>query len=209
MPPGLDPGLRDNDFGRFIHAVPGVRAAHHGLEAHSERALGLRHAATKRFSMEFYIRPFLNRWLEMTLARFVTRSVANHLNDIAKTDPDAVLERLHIWRASGAQSAKEHDRMRRHGLRTLIKSGDPGAMQMLGLARDVPVDVKVEVVTPSILLGDPVEFMVTVQAEGTAAVLIDDRVRFARPGGPCAEKVFKLKIGQVASGRPLVMRDLH
>ncbi|MEO0865268.1 MAG: hypothetical protein AAFY39_11920, partial [Pseudomonadota bacterium] len=33
MPPPLDPGLRDDDFGRFIHAVPGVLAVRHGLEA--------------------------------------------------------------------------------------------------------------------------------------------------------------------------------
>ncbi|MEO0401838.1 MAG: hypothetical protein AAF214_05635, partial [Pseudomonadota bacterium] len=69
MPPPLDPALRDDDFGRFIHAVPGVLAVRHGLEAHRDRALDLLHAATQRFSMEFYIRPFLNRWPDATLAR--------------------------------------------------------------------------------------------------------------------------------------------
>ncbi|MCE0504246.1 hypothetical protein LR948_02675 [Roseivivax sp. GX 12232] len=69
MPPPLDPGRSDDDFGRFIHAVPGVLAVRHGLDAHPERALDLIHAATQRFSMEFYIRPFITRWPEVTLPR--------------------------------------------------------------------------------------------------------------------------------------------
>ena len=69
MPPRLDPSLTDNDFGRFIHAVPGILAVRHGLERHRDIALDLLHDATQRFSMEFYIRPFLNRWPDETLAR--------------------------------------------------------------------------------------------------------------------------------------------
>jgi len=69
MPPALDPSLTDDDFGRFIHAVPGILATRHGVENHRERALGLLEEATKRFSMEFYIRPFLNRWPEETFDR--------------------------------------------------------------------------------------------------------------------------------------------
>ena len=69
MPPPLDTSLNDDDFGRFIHALPGILAVRHGLEEHRERALDLLYAATQRFSMEFYIRPFLTRWPEATLAR--------------------------------------------------------------------------------------------------------------------------------------------
>ena len=69
LPPPLDLQHTDNDFGRFIHAVPGILAVRHGLEHHHDRALDLLYAATKRFSMEFYIRPFINRWPDLTLAR--------------------------------------------------------------------------------------------------------------------------------------------
>ena len=69
MPSRLDPALTDDDFGHFIHAIPGILAVRHGLENHCERALDLIFVATQRFSMEFYIRPFLNRWPEETLAR--------------------------------------------------------------------------------------------------------------------------------------------
>ena len=259
MPPPLDPSLRDDDFGRFIHAVPGVLAVRHGLEAHRDRALDLLHAATQRFSMEFYIRPFLNRWPDETLARlrvwarddnyhvrrlvsegtrprlpwarkvevaparvlplldllqadptrFVTRSVANHLNDVAKSDADAVLDRLAHWEAEGTQGAGERAWMRRHALRTLVKDGHAGAMEMLGYAPDAPVAVRVRVATPQVALGAALEFAVTLEAGEALPVLVDYRIRFARPGGRSGEKVFKLKVGQVRAGTPLVLRKVH
>ena len=69
MPSRLDPSLTDDDFGHFIHAIPGILAVRHGLEQHRDRALQLLFVATQRFSMEFYIRPFLNRWPCETLAQ--------------------------------------------------------------------------------------------------------------------------------------------
>lgn len=259
MPAPLDPTLRDDDFGRFIHAVPGVLAVRHGLEAHRDRALDLIHRATQRFSMEFYIRAFLNRWPEETLARlhvwaedenyhvrrlvsegtrpklpwarkigigadqglplldklhgdptrFVTRSVANHLNDIAKTDPEAVLARLRTWGDAGAQEAAELAWMERHALRTLIKDGHAGAMARLGYAQDVAVRADLEVLTPEVPLGQAVRFRITLSAEADLPVLVDYRIRFARPGGKVGEKVFKLKTGQVKAGTPLVMEKVH
>ena len=259
MPPALDPGLRDDDFGRFIHAVPGVLAVRHGLEAHRDRALDLLHAATQRFSMEFYIRPFLNRWPEETLARlrlwsedenyhvrrlvsegtrpklpwarkvdltldqtlplldrlqadptrFVTRSVANHLNDIAKTRPEAVLDRLAAWEGDARQHAKERDWMRRHALRTLVKDGHPGAMEMLGFAADLPVDVDLEIGTPKVRRGEALAFDVTLTSATGGPAIVDYRIRFARPGGRHGEKVFKLKVTDVKAGTPLVLSKVH
>ena len=259
MPARLDPSLRDDDFGRFIHAVPGVLAVRHGLEAHRDRALDLLHGATQRFSMEFYIRAFLNRWPEETLARlsawveddnyhvrrlvsegtrpklpwaqkvnltfaqtlplldrlqadptrFVTRSVANHLNDVAKDDPAAVLDRLAAWEGDGTQAVKERDWMRRHALRTLIKDGHPGAMEMLGYRGDAPVEVTLEIATPKVALGAALEFEVHVTAPEDVPVLVDYRIRFARPGGKQGEKVFKLKVAEAKAGKPLVLKKVH
>ncbi|MEO9684498.1 MAG: DNA alkylation repair protein [Tateyamaria sp.] len=259
MPTRLDPTLRDDDFGRFIHAVPGVLAVRHGLEAHSARALDLLYAATQRFSMEFYIRPFLNRWPQETLAqlalwarddnyhvrrlvsegtrpklpwarkvaltldqtlplldilqadgtRFVTRSVANHLNDVAKTDADAVLQRLAQWDADERQRAAERAWMQRHALRTLVKQGHSGALSMLGYAGDVPVAASLSISTPKVAMGEALEFEVVLSAASDLPVLVDYRLRFARPGGRTGEKVFKLKVGKVTAGKPLSLTKIH
>ncbi|MBT54548.1 MAG: hypothetical protein CMF72_14275 [Mameliella sp.] len=251
LPDPLDPSLTDDDFGRFIHAVPGILAVRHGLEDHRDRALDLIYEATKRFSMEFYIRPFLNRWPDQTLARmddwarddnyhvrrlvsegtrprlpwaanitldpavplrfldvlhadstrYVTRSVANHMNDLSKVMPDTVVDRLRNWQGQGRQDGREIDWMTRHALRTAVKRGEPGALDLLGY-RPGQVNARIEAMPASVRIGEALEFAVVLEADAPLPVLVDYRLRFHRPKGP-AEKVFKLKTGQVVPGKPL------
>ncbi|WP_417741351.1 hypothetical protein [Salipiger sp.] len=256
LPEPLDPARKDDDFGRFIHAVHGVLAARHGLE-HPERALDLLHAATQRFSMEYAIRPFLNRWPDLVLARmqgwardphyhvrrlvsegtrpklpwgmgltldpraplplldvlhaddtrFVTRSVANHLNDLGKTHPDAVLERLNAWHESGAQDSRELDWITRHALRTAVKRGETGALALLGYRPDLPVTARLEI-EPELRIGEVLTIAASLESPEAGPVLVDYRLRFARPAGS-AEKVFKLKAAALAPGKPLTLAKGH
>lgn len=255
----LNPTLKDDDFGHFIHALPGILAVRHGLEDHRDRALDLLYQATQRFSMEFYIRPFLNRWPDETLARmalwakdenyhvrrlvsegtrpklpwakavtldsdqtvpllnavhgdrtrYVTRSVANHLNDIAKFDPDLVISTLKLWAGAGQQDTKELAWMTRHALRTLVKQGHAGAMDLLGYRSDVTIRAVLSVAQSSYAIGDVLAVTCTLEADSTLPVLVDYRIVFARPGGKSAEKVFKLKVGQIVSGEALSLSKNH
>ncbi|UWR27690.1 hypothetical protein K3757_07075 [Sulfitobacter sp. S223] len=259
LPPRLDPSQTDDDFGRFIHALPGILAVRHGLEDHRPRAMALLYEATQRFSMEFYIRPFLNRWPEETLAdlavwahddnyhvrrlvsegtrprlpwaqgiglapeqtlslldvlcadhaRFVTRSVANHLNDLSKIVPDQVLNRLAIWRDEGRQTVKELDWMRRHALRSLIKQGHGGAMAALGYHADVPVTGRIILGQNCVAIGEALEFEVELMSEADIPVLVDYRIGFARTSGKTSEKVFKLKTAKMAADKPLRLVKRH
>lgn len=259
MPARLDPSLRDDDFGHFIHAVPGILAVRHGLEDHRDRALDLIHQATQRFSMEFYIRPFLNRWPDETLARltdwagdenyhvrrlvsegtrprlpwakavtlvpeqvlpfldrlhgdptrFVTRSVANHLNDLAKTDPDLVLDRLAAWAKQGAQNSRELDWIRRHALRTLIKQGNPRAMTDLGYRSDLPMTATITMAQDTVRIGHTLEFTAEITTAQPAPVLVDYVMWFSKADGSLAPKVFKLKTGQTRAGVPFALRKSH
>ncbi len=256
MPPPLDPTRRDDDFGRFVHAVPGVLAVRHGMDQ-PERALDLLHAATQRFSMEYAIRPFLNRWpdavfdrldrwagdshyhvrrlvsegtrprlpwgtglridplrplplldrLHADPTRFVTRSVANHLNDLSKIHPGAVLERLGAWQSADLQTAHERDWLPRHALRTAVKRGEPEALALLGYSPDLPVTASLSL--PEVVrIGTPLVIAATLESDAPGAVMVDYRLRFHRPSGQ-AEKVFKLKTGHVAPGAPLELTRRH
>ncbi|MBE9636918.1 hypothetical protein [Salipiger mangrovisoli] len=257
LPPPLDPSRSDDDFGRFIHAVPGVLAVKHGLE-HPARALDLIHAATQRFSMEFALRPFLNRWPEQVLARldhwvadphyhvrrlvsegtrpklpwgmgitldprlplryldvlhgddtrFVTRSVANHLNDLSKIAPAEVLARLSRWQVEGRQQAKELDWITRHALRTAVKRGEPEALALLGYRADLPVVARVTLSSGRVKIGDTLGFEVALSSPVAGPILVDYRLRFHRPKGS-AEKVFKLKSAKLAPGTPLTLAKTH
>ena len=259
MPARLDPKLQDDDFGHFVHAVPGVLAVRHGLETHRERALDLLHEATQRFSMEFYIRAFLNRWPIETLARlrvwtqdenyhvrrlvsegtrpklpwaraidigskdtipfltklhadptrFVTRSVANHLNDISKTDPNLVVDCLAQWQAMGAQDEAELNWMRRHALRGLIKAGDKNALAHLGYSAEIDVVTHLEIEATPVRIGNTLKFNVSLSADVDLPVIVDYRIGFYRPSGRPGEKVFKLKVGHLKAGQTIVHQKEH
>ena len=244
LPPPLDPSLSDDDFGHFIYAPLGVYVETHGLENHLQLSLDMLAAITQRFSMEFSIRAFLNRWPDETLARmqddwlghnhyhvrrlvsegtrpklprgqavgltsaqtlplldqlqgdptrFVTRSVANHLNDITKTEPEAVIDRLSGWQRAAMQDAKELTWMRKHALRGLIKAGHPGAMAHLGYDHDVRVSLTDFVIAPgTVARGDTAEIRMTITPETDASLIVDYVIDFMKANGAQAPKVFKL-----------------
>lgn len=72
--------------------------------------------------------------------RYITRSVANHLNDISKKDPELVYETLQKWRNSGKQNSQEMDFIIKHSLRTLVKKAEPQALEMIGVSQDPQVE---------------------------------------------------------------------
>ncbi|MEM9755833.1 MAG: hypothetical protein AAF914_07570 [Pseudomonadota bacterium] len=260
MPPPLDPSLRDDDFGQFIHAIPGVLAVRHGLHAHPDRALDLLHAGTQRFSMERYIRPFLDHWPEKTLARldewvgdpnyhvrrlvsegtrpvlpwaprlaldpavplrfldalhsdptrYVTRSVANHLNDLTKIIPDAVYERLGSWAKVGRAEGAELAWLTRHALRSEIKAGAPHAMDMLGYRRDAEIRLEhFEIAPTDPQLGGTAEIHVVLVAEPDLPVLVDYVMHLRKANGRLAPKVYKMKDTAADAGGRLALTKRH
>ncbi len=77
-------------------------------------------------------------------SEYVRRSVANNLNDISKDHPDVVVEVARRWWADGDEPRR---RLVRHALRTLVKRGDPAALEVLGhvgadhlVVREVSID---------------------------------------------------------------------
>lgn len=254
LPAPCDPGLSDDDFGDFIFAPLGEYVVQRGMDT-PEFALDVLAEITTRFSMEYAIRPFINTWPDITLARleiwathphyhvrrlvsegtrpklpwgmkintapgrglpfldmlygdktrFVTRSVANHLNDISKIDPGAVMDRLDIWADGGAQTAKELAWVRNHALRGLIKLGDVRALGMLGYRRDAAVELRrFDLDKTEVLIGDQLRFEIALGCETECPVLVDYIIHYRRAGG-LAPKVKKLKQGVIPKGGVLNM----
>lgn len=77
LPAPLDTSLSDDDFGDFIFAPLGELVVARGLNT-PETALPLLAEITKRFSMEFAIRPFLNRHQAHVLERMQDWSVSDN-----------------------------------------------------------------------------------------------------------------------------------
>lgn len=260
LPAPLDPTLTDDDFGHFIHAPLGVYVENHGIAVHSARSLDLLKEITKRFSMEFSIRAFLNAHETETLermqdwagddnyhvrrlvsegtrpklpwgqsvglihdqtlplldrlyadqTRYVVRSVANHLNDITKLDPERVLERLAGWQNAGAQDSKELAWMTKHALRGLVKAGHVGALAHLGYRPDAPVTVTDFAIAPDDLqIGDAAEVRCTLKAEVPTPLIVDYVIDYVKANGSLAPKVSKFKVLDLKPGKATAFKKKH
>ncbi len=122
---------------------------------------------------------------------YVRRSVANNLNDISKDHPDLVVEVARRW---WKNASKERRRLVRHGLRTLIKQGHPGALAVLGFSAEQPARVASVLCEPSkVGIGGRVRIQVEIAnpTRDQVGVLVDLRIHFVKASGSTSPKVFK------------------
>jgi 3-methyladenine DNA glycosylase AlkC len=147
--------------------------------------------------------PSLTRNIIETLktdpSRYVRKSVANHLNDIAKDNPDWVLERIERWPRDDAATTW----IARHALRTLIKRGDRRALAILGAGEAAEIDAVEFTVAPhAIALGESITLSIALRS--TVArdqrLVIDYAVHYVKKSGATAAKVFKLRTLDLAAG---------
>lgn len=131
---------------------------------------------------------------------YVRKSVANHLNDIAKDHPDWLLDRLTEWPADNPLTVW----IIRHALRTLIKQGEPRALALIGVSHGAAVTVRRFSIAPQLVrLGETI--VIDAELISTSAqdqrLVVDYRVHYARAGGKTAAKVFKLRTFDLAAGQ--------
>lgn len=152
---------------------------------------------------------FLNT-LHADPTRYVTRSIANHLNDIAKADSAVVIKTLKTWHQLARQRPAELQWMTNHALRTLVKQGDALALELLGFRKQPGILVSpIELSTTCVAPGDAISFQFEVTAERDERLLIDYVIDFMKANGKPAEKVFKLKQFELAKGRTQTIAKRH
>ena len=120
----------------------------------------------------------------------VRRSVANHLNDVAKSHPELVVETLAAW-----MSEPETDRrMVSHALRTLVKRGHPDALGVLGFTTEPQVVVERFDVVPAVVeMGAHIALAAELRsvATGPQRLVVDFVVHHVNASGATSPKVFK------------------
>ena len=261
MPNELDPSKTDDDFGEFIYAPYSDFVLTFGCDQkHLDFSLNALREMTKRFSVEFSIREFINAFPKETFemleacslsrnyherrlasegsrpklpwgkklntayekpiflldnlfcdgTRFVTRSVANHLNDIAKLDASLVIETLKRWKASKKQEDKEMRFIISHALRTLVKDGNVEALELLGYRANPAIEVrsfKVEKLT--VKVGEALEFSFELMAKADEALMVDYVLYFQTKAGKLTPKVHKLKKLELKKGEKIMLKKKH
>lgn len=150
---------------------------------------------------------------------YVRRSVANHLGDIAKDHPELAVRTASAWMKNAGE---ERRWIVKHGLRDLVKKGHPGALKVLGAGAAPRIAVKNLRLPKALRRGEVLRFSLDLVSRAAKAqdLLVDFAVRFAKPGGGSAPKVFKLarltlpprgkaSLQGRVSFRPMTTRKLH
>ncbi|MBP2478996.1 3-methyladenine DNA glycosylase AlkC [Crossiella equi] len=142
-------------------------------------------------------------------SEYVRRSVANHLNDLSRANPELVVETAARWLAE----PDEHTaRLVRHGLRTLVKKGDPGALALLGFGPAPRIEVTGPVLgRTAVVLGEDLPFEVTLANTGDTeeSLAIDYVVHHLKANGRRTPKVFKLTTRVLAPGETVTLSRRH
>jgi 3-methyladenine DNA glycosylase AlkC len=142
--------------------------------------------------------------------RFVTRSVANHLNDISKVNPNIVLEILEKWKRKSIQAKSELDFLSRHALRTLIKNGDQRALSFAGLSKDSPIKLKLTDFSSRVYLDDFLRFKIELSASAQCTVLVNYVIKFRDIRGKMSrKKVFHLRKTTLKPGETVTLEKKH
>ncbi|MBL8343635.1 MAG: DNA alkylation repair protein [Rubrivivax sp.] len=132
----------------------------------------------------------LLRALQDDPSEYVRRSVANHLNDIAKDHPGLLAD----WLAQHLPGAgAERRALLRHASRTLIKQGDARVLAAWGLGGRLRGQANLTVKPARIALGEAVQLTLSLRSTArTAQVLhIDYAVHHVKANGGTSPKVFK------------------
>jgi 3-methyladenine DNA glycosylase AlkC len=123
----------------------------------------------------------------------VRRSVANNLNDIAKDNPQVVIDTVRRWHAEN--DSPEMQALIRHALRTLIKAGNADALVLLGYGNQAAVEVKNLRVEPDVIdMHGSVIFSFEIESTADAPqdLMVDYILHLAGANGKTRTKVFKL-----------------
>jgi 3-methyladenine DNA glycosylase AlkC len=142
--------------------------------------------------------------------RFVTRSVANHINDISKIAPELAIATLLRWKRSGKQTPEEMNFIVRHALRTLIKNGNPKALKLVGVSHNPAVRVLNFTLPKKVDMNTALEFSFEIRAREEAHIIADYILYFQNKSGKLnRRKVFKLKRVTLAKGGSVVLTKRH
>ncbi|MTI00308.1 DNA alkylation repair protein [Roseibium sp. RKSG952] len=139
---------------------------------------------------------------------YVRRSVANHLNDIAKDHPDLVADLAASW-LQGA--GRNRQRLVKHACRSLIKNGHPEALRAFGL--DSPlIDVEGPgIAGQTVRFGSALAFdvVLTSRSAREQTLLVDYVVHFRKANGSLSGKVFKWTTVTLRPGEQLRLSRTH
>ena len=141
-------------------------------------------------------------------SEYVRRSVANHLNDIAKDHPARVADWLerHLPDASPERRA-----LLRHASRTLIKRGDARVLAAWGQGAVLAGSARLQLGAARLCLGDTLELTAELRSTDrrAQALVVDLVIHHVKANGSTSPKVFKGWQLRLAPGEERCLTKRH
>lgn len=123
---------------------------------------------------------------------YVRKSVANHLNDISKDNPQWMVEQLQTWNSRHVHT----EWIKKHACRTLIKKGDQRTLALFGFEKEPQLTVSdLKINSETLQLGETLlfNFKITSLTNKPQKLVVDFIVHYVKKNGAHAPKTFKLK----------------
>ncbi|MBL7944054.1 MAG: DNA alkylation repair protein [Flavobacteriales bacterium] len=138
---------------------------------------------------------------------YVRKSVANHLNDISKDHPDRVLAFARKWKGKSAHG----DWILKHALRTLLKTGNPEALKLIGVKTGHSCTLQQLSCDNKVAIGDDFHFSFTLHnaARRNTLLRIEYAIDFVKSGGQSRPKKFFIAQREFGTGNFDFARKKH
>ena len=124
-------------------------------------------------------------------SEYVRKSVANNLNDISKDNPELVLNIVKKWKGK----SKNTDWILKHASRSLLKNGNPKALEIFGVSSKININVAgLKISRKKIKIGESNEFSFTIQSKEKKDVnlRLEYFVHYMKANGSLSKKIFKI-----------------
>jgi 3-methyladenine DNA glycosylase AlkC len=144
---------------------------------------------------------------------YVRKSVANHLNDMAKDHPLFVVKILKKWnRESPSEHLAKIQWITRHALRTLIKKGHPEALLLMGVSTSAQIKLSaISLNKKEFKIGETLHFDFSLSSTSTKKqkIIVDYIIHHQKAGGKTSPKVFKLKTVELNPKESIQLSKKH
>ncbi|MCL2073277.1 MAG: DNA alkylation repair protein [Marinilabiliaceae bacterium] len=129
--------------------------------------------------------------LKNDTSEIVRKSVANNLNDIAKDNPETVIDLVKKWQGE----SKNTDWVIKHGCRTLLKQGNAEVLEIFGLniVKNITIE-DFQILTPKVKIGKSLEFCFKLLNNNNTKtkIRLEYGLYYQKANGTLSKKVHKI-----------------
>lgn len=137
---------------------------------------------------------------------YVRKSVANNLNDIAKTHPDVIANIAKDWYGKHPYT----DWIVKHGCRTLLKKGNKDVLAIFGFGDASSVHVEhFRLYTSVISIGEILHFSFSISGKAMCKLRLEYGIDYVKASGKRSRKIFQISETSLKEKQEITYTKTH